>query len=217
MNAAPLDHGPVRPGPVRDPAKDRRQRRLLVGLAVLFFAPLAAAFLLYYGSGVRPGRHVNHGDLIDPARPLPVLSLPLARPTPGAGTVRLDGKWTLLYVGAGGCTARCRTELYESRQVRIALNRDMDRVQRVFVATGDCCDWSFLAAEHPDLSVVADSAAAAPLLEQLPAVRGVPPTTADRVYFIDPLGNLMMSYAPDAPPKGMLQDLKRLLGLSHVG
>jgi hypothetical protein len=37
------------------------------------------------------------------------------------------------------------------------------------------------------------------------------------VYLIDPLGNLLMSYAPTARPKGMLEDLKRLLGLSHVG
>ena len=36
-------------------------------------------------------------------------------------------------------------------------------------------------------------------------------------YLIDPLGNLMMSYAPDANAKCMLEDMKRLLGLSHVG
>jgi hypothetical protein len=39
----------------------------------------------------------------------------------------------------------------------------------------------------------------------------------DRIYLIDPLGNLMMSYAPGATAKGMLEDMKRLLGLSHVG
>jgi len=50
--------------------------------------------------------------------------------------------------------------------------------------------------------------------------RGVPvvyPATADRVYLVDPLGNVMMVYPPDGRPKGMLEDLKRLLGLSHVG
>ena len=43
------------------------------------------------------------------------------------------------------------------------------------------------------------------------------PGAADRVYLIDPLGNLMMCYAVDARPKGMLEDLKKLLRLSHVG
>jgi hypothetical protein len=204
----------------RDPAHDRRQRLLLVALALLFFAPLAVTFYLYYGPvGWRPGSRVNHGDLIDPPRPLPELSLP----TVGHGAAGqtkpdfLKGKWTLLYVGSGSCTALCRSELYNMRQVRIALNRDMDRVQRVFIAEGDCCDHQFLDAQHPDLVTVRSTPDAVPLLALLPAFNGVAPAAADRVYIIDPLGNLMMSYAPNAKPKGMLQDLKRLLGLSHVG
>ena len=59
-------------------ARDRRQRRLLIGLALLFFAPLALAFYLYYGHGTwHPGGRVNSGDLVQPARPLPALALPL--------------------------------------------------------------------------------------------------------------------------------------------
>ncbi|MDP9064934.1 MAG: SCO family protein [Pseudomonadota bacterium] len=199
---------------------DRRQRRLLVGLAGLFFAPLAVAFYLYYGPAAwRPVSHVNHGVLIDPARPLPDVSLPIA----GQNPPRLSkpdlfrNKWTLLYVGAGGCATACRTDLYNTRQVRSALNRDMERVQRVFIATGDCCDWVFLSAQHPDLLVLSGAPAARPVLDRLPIVNGISPLAAERVYIVDPLGNLMMSYAPDAAAKGLLQDLKRLLGLSHVG
>lgn len=213
------------PATPRGAAHDRRQRRLLVALASLFFAPLALTFYLYYGStGWRPGSRVNHGDLIDPPRPLPELSLPLAAgnhdPNAGGGRTKADflkGKWTLLYVGPGGCSAVCRSDLYNTRQVRIALNRDMDRVQRVFIAEGDCCDRQFLDTQHPDLVVLRATQEAVPLLRLLPAWQGIAPALADRVYVIDPLGNLMMSYAPDARPKGMLEDLKRLLGLSHVG
>jgi hypothetical protein len=43
------------------------------------------------------------------------------------------------------------------------------------------------------------------------------PETAGRIYLIDPLGNLMMSYAPDAPSMGLLEDIKKLLKLSHIG
>jgi len=207
-------------GTVRDAAHDRRQRRLLIGLALLFFAPLGVSFYLYYGpAGWRPGNRVNHGDLIDPPRPLPDLTLPIAPGAAGAGKpgMVLKGKWTLLYVGAGSCTELCRSQLYETRQVRTALNRDMDRVQRVFVALGECCDWQFLDAQHPDLVTVSATDAAAPLLGSLPAFNGIAPAAAERIYLIDPLGNLMMSYAPSAPPKGLLTDLKRLLGLSHVG
>ena len=233
-------------------AHDRRQRRLLIALALFFFAPLAVSFYLYYGGSWRPGHRVNRGDLIDPPRPLPDVALPLAKPassTAAAGTAAtnagaapaaatgaagagaapataaatltkpdfLKGKWTLLYWGAGACNARCRTNLYNTRQVRTALNRDMDRVQRVFLAEGACCDWPYLKHEHPDLITLADSPDAAPLLALLPSFGGIAPETADRLYLIDPLGNLMMSYAPDAKPKGLLEDLKRLLGLSQVG
>jgi hypothetical protein len=207
-------------GAVRDAAHDRRQRRSLIGLALLFFAPLGLSFYLYYSpAGWRPGNRVNHGDLIDPPRPLPELTLPNARGADGAGHpgLTLKGRWTLLYVGAGNCTALCRSQLYVTRQVRIALNRDMDRVQRVFIASGECCDWQFIEAQHPDLMTVRAAANAVPLLGLLPSFNGIAPAAADRIYLIDPLGNLMMSYAPGAQPKGLLTDLKRLLGLSHVG
>jgi hypothetical protein len=230
----------------RSASHDRRQRRLLIGLALLFFAPLAASFFLYYGGDWRPGSRVNRGDLVTPPRPLPEVSLPIARGVasnavgasadagisadagadagPGANAgadhtkpTFLKGKWTLLYWGAGNCSSRCRTNLYNTRQIRTALNRDMDRVQRVFIAEGECCDWQYLDHEHPDLITVRATREVAPLLALLPTVNGISPGTADRVYLIDPLGNLMMSYAPDAKPKGMLEDLKRLLGLSSVG
>ena len=60
-----------------DPAAVHRGRRQLVALAALFFVPLAVAFWLYYGAdGWRPGGGTNKGELIDPARPLPAVSLP---------------------------------------------------------------------------------------------------------------------------------------------
>jgi hypothetical protein len=37
------------------------------------------------------------------------------------------------------------------------------------------------------------------------------------MYVVDPLGNLMMFYAPEAKAKGMLEDTKRLLRLSSIG
>ena len=62
-------------------AHDRRQRRILIGLALMFFAPLGLSFYLYYGKSWRPGGRVNAGELITPPRPLPSLALPLAGTT----------------------------------------------------------------------------------------------------------------------------------------
>jgi cytochrome oxidase Cu insertion factor (SCO1/SenC/PrrC family) len=202
----------------RHRAQDRRQGRLLIVLALLFFAPLGVSFYLYYGqSSWRPGGRVNAGELIQPPRPLPALALPRQSSGETAPDF-LRRKWTLLYLEQGPCDARCRTNLYETRQVRLALDRDMDRVQRVFIADGDCCDLQFLREQHPDLLAIRMSPAAAPLLALLPrGGAGDNDANAHRIYLIDPLGNLMMFYTADATPRGMLEDLKRLLRLSSIG
>lgn len=191
--------------------------RTLLLLAALFFVPLAVSFLLYYGGdGLGPSGRTNVGDLLDPARPLPQLVLPLAN---GGATAPdfLQGKWTWAYLGNGRCDKRCRQALYLTRQSRIALNKDLDRVQRVFLATADCCDRAFLQAKHPDLLVVdAGGGRADALLALFPAY-GKAPGAAGRIYLIDPLGNLLMSYSAQAPDEALLLDLRKLLKLSHIG
>ena len=83
---------------------------------------------------------------------------------------------------------------------------------------GRRCDRGFLAQEHPDLVVArVDNDAAAALLEPFPTYGGVPLADAGRIFIVDPLGNLLMSYAPTAPDKALLTDMKKLLRLSHIG
>jgi cytochrome oxidase Cu insertion factor (SCO1/SenC/PrrC family) len=196
------------------PQRGRRQIWLLVGL---FFAPLAVAFLLYYGvEGWRPHGSTNNGDLIEP-RPLPTLALRTAQGSP-VNEDFMHGKWTLLYIGDGACDARCREALVLIRQTRLSLGDDMSRVQRVFLATANCCDLGYLEHEHQGvITVRADGTDAAALLKEFPQYGTVEAAQAGRIYIIDPLSNLMMSYSPQARPKGLLEDLKKLLKLSHIG
>jgi cytochrome oxidase Cu insertion factor (SCO1/SenC/PrrC family) len=204
-------------------AHDRRQRRILIVVGLIFFAPLGFSFYLYYGHGTwRPGGRVNSGELVHPARPLPGLALPLAtdasRPA-GAGTHTqpdfLHGKWTLLYLQRGNCDEQCRRHLYDTRQIRLALDREMNRVQRVFIGDADCCDMAALRKAHPDLIAIVAGPEDDALLALLPqpAAGG----ESHRIYLIDPLGNLMMFYEPEGKPKGILEDMKRLLRLSSIG
>jgi len=202
-----------------DDTRRRRGRRQLILLASLFFVPLLVAFWLYYGgSGWRPAGGTNKGDLVNPAVPLPAVAL--AKPD-GTRTPAdfLQGKWTIAYLGDGACDERCRKALYLSRQSWIALNKDMDRVQRVFLATGSSVDTQFVATEHVDLlvAILGDDADSKTLLATFPAFDGVAPTTAGRLYLIDPLGNLVLSYSAAAPDKALLADVKKLLRLSHIG
>lgn len=193
----------------------RRSRRTLVILIAMFFAPLLLAFVLYYGSdGWRPAGATNRGDLVDPPRALPQAVLRTPQGT-DLQTTSLRGKWALVYIGAGQCDARCHEALTLMRQSRLALNDEMTRVQRVFLASGECCDQAYLDTEHAGL-VTARVDANMPLLETF-KLNGQPAEQAGRIYIVDPLGNLMMSYEPGARHKGLLEDLKKLLKLSHIG
>ena len=196
-----------------------RNLRTLAALASLFLLPLALAFFTYYGTDWRPSGHLNHGQLISPVRPLPAVALPrvsLETSTPGApppAAIPFRSHWSLVYVGGGDCDAACREALYVMRQTRLGLNNDMTRVARVFLVSRQCCDRAFLAREHAGLQVLdAGAPAAENLLALFPA--------RDRehtLFVVDPLGNLMMSYDARGNPRGLLEDLQKLLRLSHIG
>jgi hypothetical protein len=194
-----------------------RNLRMLAVLAGLFLLPLLLAFYMYYATDWRPVKRVNHGTLITPARSLPATHLPrtnisdadTALPAPQ----QFRTKWSIVYIGAGNCDEPCRQALYVMRQTRLSLNNDMSRVERVFLTTGNCCAREFLAREHPGLVVLdATNEQGSRLLREFPA-DGRPYS----VFIVDPLGNLMMSYDARQNPKGLLEDLQKLLRLSHIG
>ena len=186
-----------------------RGRRTLLIVAALFLVPVAVAFSLYYGKLWHPANSSSKGELINPARPLVVAGLRHPDGAP-AGPEVLSGKWTLIYIGDGRCDEACRNALVFGRQSRLALNNEMTRVQRVFLATGNCCANDYFAKEQPGL-VALDASAAQRLLAQFPADRG------HSLYIVDPLGNLMMRHDATHTSKDLLDDLKKLLRLSHIG
>jgi len=172
-----------------------RNLRTVAALAALFLAPLALSFWMYYGKGWHPAGRTNHGELFEPARPLP-------------DAAQFGGKWSLVYIAAGSCDADCRNALYVMRQTHLSLNQQMSRVSRVFLATDPCCDREFLQREHPGLTIVPTAA----------DPQGFPAhDRATSLFIVDPLGNLVMRYDVRGNPKGLLEDLKKLLQLSHIG
>ncbi len=199
-----------------NPSKGSRRQLWLV--VALFFVPLGVAFLTYYGNvGWRPQGSTNKGELIDPARPFPEAALVTPLGTATAANF-LRGKWSIVFVGAGACEEACRKALTDIRQVRLALNQNSFRVQRVFLYSGSCCDQAYFPAEQAGLITASvDDAAGKAVLAVFPVANGVEALAAGRLYLVDPLGNLMMSYERGAAVKGLLDDLKKLLNLSHIG
>ena len=189
-----------------------RGRRNFLLIAAMFLLPVAVVFALYYGGIWSPSGTSAKGELIHPARPLEFSGLrhPDGR---AAGVEAFQGKWSLIYIGDGACGDACRTALTYGRQTRIAVGKDVDRVQRVLIATGNCCDQQYLGAEQPDLLILqAVTPDSQKLLAQFPGDQ------VSTLYVVDPLGNLMMRHdATQVINKDLLSDLKKLLKLSHIG
>lgn len=184
------------------PSSPPRSRLVLLLLIGLFLLPLAAAFTLYYAFGWRPSGSSNNGELLQPVKQLP------------EAATALREKWTLVYVGDGACDTACREALVFARQTRLSLGKDLTRVNWALVATGNCCDLAYLDAEHMGIKVfdVSDPQQRSELLAVFP-IRDM----THLLFVVDPLGNLVMSYDVRESPRGLLEDMKKLLKLSHIG
>ena len=176
-----------------------RSRRMLLLLVALFFLPLAVAFMAYY-SGWRPAGSTNHGELLQPSRQLPERGKPLS------------GKWALAHVADGACDEACQTALVFARQTRLSLAADTSRVNWVLLATDRCCNREYLDAAHKGIVVIDAGAERAALLSALPGT-----DLAHSLFVIDPLGNVVLRYDVRNSPRGLLEDMKKLLKLSHIG
>lgn len=194
-----------------DPGK---ARLTLLMIVVVFLVPMVAAYL-YRPSGERG----NYGTLVEPPRPLQEFRMTDLEGNP-AGLDVLKEKWTLLYVGGAECGDACRRNLYNIERVRLTQGKHMERVQSLYLAPGSM-----------EGRVVADTLveyeglqgyriSAAELQAMAPGFdwnRATGPGAPERVYVIDPLGNLMMFYPGGADPSRMREDLERLLKVSQIG
>lgn len=182
-------------------------RFTLWAVAAVCIAPFVASFMVYFLWP--PAGRVNYGELLQPA-PLPAAQLRLVDGGPFDFS-RLAGKWILVTVDSGACDDHCRQKLWKMRQVRRAQGKDMERIERV---------WLVNDGQQPDPRVLEEYegtwavfAAGSPVLASLPA-EGV---RKDHVYLVDPLGNVMLRFPPDADPSRMKKDIVRLLKVSRIG
>lgn len=188
---------------------------------IIVFGVFCAPFILSwwfinYTDVIEEGKKSNHGDLIIPARPLP--DLDLFDPLKQERTGKLHGKWSFLYIAEEGCDLPCMKNLYRMRQIRWTAGKDDHRVQRVLLVTGKDYPPSEVFNEYEGQWLVKkeiidiDS-----LLTNFRLTEEDQPEKMQRLYIIDPLGNLMMSYPPSAEPRGIIKDLKKLLKTSKIG
>lgn len=191
--------------------QQRKGRWKLFAVIAICASPLIASYLTYYV--IKPESRTNYGELIDPrAHPMPALqtaTLDGQRTELGA----LKGKWIMLQAGGAECAEPCMKRLRDTRQLRLAQGKDMDRIERVWLITDDKPLETVLIREYDGMHMLRANETI--LKTWLPTEAAT--TVVDHIYLIDPLGNLMMRFPKDADPNKMKKDIAKLLKASRIG
>jgi len=182
-------------------------------MLAIFAAPVLAAWFLYFNPEYLPSGRSNLGELISPVVPIPA-DLALITPA-GAPLDReaLAGKWTLVFLAGRDCPDPCPSRLRVLRQIRLALGDASLSTERLLIMTepGGQAAGERLARDFNGMHVgITDTPGGERLLDLL----GQGDAALGRVYILDPMGNLMMRYAPNAPAKDTLKDMGRLIKAS---
>lgn len=183
----------------------------MIMILVVFIAPIAGAFLY------QPKSFMNYGDLHVPARPVKNLVM-----QGKDGVVEMDSlrrQWVFLVTAQGDCAQACEDNILKMRQLRFMQNNDMTRIRTVFLHTqlaNAIAD--DLAAKYSPIESYAVAEQAFADWVRVLELDGAPEAAQrDRLYIIDPAGNLMMSYPASADPNLIKKDIKRLLKTSQIG
>lgn len=194
--------------------QDKQQnagRWKLLAVIAICASPLIASYFSYYV--IKPEGRTNYGALIDPrAHPMPALEAATLDGKP-FGLDAYKGKWIMVQVSAAECDDGCRKKLHDMRQLRLAQGKDRDRIERVWLITDDKPLETVLMREYDGTQLLRIKQEA--LKSWLPVESGT--TSADHIYMIDPLGNLMMRFPKDGDPNKIKKDLAKLLKASRIG
>ncbi len=186
-------------------------RVALVIIAAIFILPLAMAFLMYRGAiEYNPVETRNLGTLVQP--PVPVGldrlgSMGGKGPEPEA----LEEHWVVMHRVPADCGEACLETVTALRQVHRSTGRNQSRIRMLMLA------------DRPDPQLAGKLQAIYPAFhlavadaELTARLQDIPGSQAGSTYLIDPLGNIMMSYAAGFDPNDLKKDLKRLLTWSKL-
>lgn len=177
-------------------------------LLIIFIGPMIAAWS-FYTSKAPVMQTVNYGQLLTP--PIQFNRFVLQDNDQQAFPKEiLLGHWLLFYFTPGSCDTLCVQNLYTMRQVRLALGKDQERVQRLLI--------TYPQADNPDLDKLIDQQYTGTLYALTTiSFENIINKQQGGLFLMDPLGNVILYYPPNADPEEVLKDLTRLLRISQIG
>ena len=175
-------------------AQQRKGRIVLILMLTFFVVPLVVVMLMFKFNWMPTSESV--GELVRPAR---LLSADDALKDDVGSLLPSQfwqQKWSIVYI-ADDCQVTCKAKLHDMRQLHVSLYKDMPRAQRVFITNMQ--DTSHIKRDYPDLIVINQPTENIAALSQQFQVNHENVYKSDRLYLVDPLGHLMMSYQAQLP------------------
>jgi hypothetical protein len=164
----------------------------LVLIAGLFALPIVASVVTYVF--FPPSPTGNYGELLLPPAPAPT------------ELTAMRERWVLIAWDRAPCEGACLDKITAMRQVRLALGRNASRVDRVL-----------LLGRTNGTPAPPEGFEGMYLIGTSGVTHGGLIGDADRIYLLDPNGNVMMRWPAHPDMKRMLKDLERLLKASQIG
>lgn len=186
-------------------------RLMLLALAVFFIVPIVVVVTMIKLNWRPAGQ--SYGELVTPARLIDVQA-PLVDGNGKPISNLWNEKWNIVYV-ANQCDDACTKRIHDMRQIYVSLYKDMIRVQRVLITQQQ--DLTQIKMDYPDMLIVNQPENAIALTAQSFNIGQENALEAQRLYFVDPLGHLVMSYPLNQKPEHIRKDLVKLLKFSWAG
>ena len=165
----------------------------------------------------QPTGYVNRGQLIEPPRLVSDLAMYMidGRPTVLSS---LKGKWTYVYFSHEVCDQTCNAVIESLVRIRLSRGKHKDRIQSLVAIVSSTAPPSSndRVSSPAVLTAYIENSALEPWRKAF-GVEGSAPPEAGRIYLLDPLGHLMMTYPRAIDPNDIRKDLARLMRVSRVG
>ena len=186
--------------------KQLKARLALIGIALMFFVPIFLSWYLVFFSDYKDNiRTVNNGELISPIINLGEIDM---KSFSDNKAYSHDRAWILAFLIQDECNELCQEKLYQIRQIRLAIGKDKDKLERLVIANANL-DWGAYKKEYPGQKYI--DASMINFDSIVSAFKINPELKADSIYLIDPYGNLMMQYKNGTEPTGIIKDIERLI------
>ena len=190
----------------------RKGRKVFMLLVVFFVVPIIVVVLMYKLNWKPVGNSL--GELVNPPHLINSSTELIDNKNLTLTDQFWKTKWSIVYV-ADECEQTCLDKLRNLRQLHVSLYKDIERAQRILITNTQ--DVTKIQQDYPDLIIINKPQASVLNLAKEFQINAENPMASNRIYLVDSLGYLMMSYPETTPLADVRKDVSRLLRYSWAG